>query len=75
MFAARREIGVQQPEIRHSSRIRDHGFAIQDRVLRQQVGERIGDRLEARRPVVPRPRVDGRPPIALRLADAPANAK
>jgi hypothetical protein len=54
------EIGVQQIEIWRATRIRDGGFVIQDQVLRWQGRERIGDRLEAQRPVVACSGVDGR---------------
>jgi hypothetical protein len=53
VLAARGEIGVQQPEIRDTARIRDDGFAIQDQVLGRQGCKRISDWLEAPRPVVP----------------------
>jgi hypothetical protein len=49
ILAARGEIGVQQPEIRDTARIRDDSFAIQDQVVRRQDCEGIGDRLEAQR--------------------------
>jgi hypothetical protein len=51
---------VQQPEIGDAARIRHHGFAIQDQVVCRQRRERIGDGLEAQRPIEPRSRVDGR---------------
>jgi hypothetical protein len=57
---ARREIGVEQPEIRDAARIREDGFAIQDQVVCRKSRERVGDRLKAPPPVVPRPRMDGR---------------
>jgi hypothetical protein len=59
VLAARSEISVEQPEIRHAPRIGDHGFAIQDQVVRRQDRERIGDRLEAPRPVVAPPSIHG----------------
>jgi hypothetical protein len=57
------DIGVQQPEIRHSTGIGDDRFTIQNEVVRRHGRERIRDRLEAPRPVVSSPRVDGRPPV------------
>jgi hypothetical protein len=53
VLTARGEVGVQQSEIRNAPRIRDNGFAIQDQVVSRQGCERISDRLEALRPVVP----------------------
>jgi hypothetical protein len=55
---------VQQPKIRDAARIDDDGFAVQDQVVRRQGRQRLGDRLEAPRPVVAPPRVDGRPPAS-----------
>jgi len=54
---------MKQPEIRDAARICDDGFAVQDQVGRRKVGEGIGDRLEAQRPVVSRPGVDGSPSV------------
>ena len=62
--AARGEVGVQQPEIRDATRIRDDGFAVQDQVLGRQGRQRIGNRLKAPRPVVAPPCVNGRPPAS-----------
>ena len=37
VLAARREIGVQQPEIRDAAQIGDDGFAVQDQVRRRKL--------------------------------------
>jgi hypothetical protein len=67
VLAACGEIGVKQPEIGDSSRIGDHGFAIQNEVVRRQGRERIRDRLEAPRLVLSACRSQ-----AARFAGAPA---
>ena len=52
VLAAGCEIGVQRPEIGDAARVCDDGLAVQDQVFRGEGRKRIGDRLEAQRPVV-----------------------
>jgi hypothetical protein len=71
VFAAGGEIGVQQPKIRDAARIHHDCFAIQDQLVCRQRRERIGDGLEAQRPIGPRSRVDGGPAVSqVRLCPA-----
>ena len=60
VLTARGEVGVPQSEIGDAARIRHHDFAVQDQALHREGHERICDRLEAPRPVVAPPCVDGR---------------
>jgi hypothetical protein len=54
---------MQRLEVRDAVRVCDDRFAIQDQAVRRQRSERIGDRLEAPRPIIDPPGVDGRPPL------------